>query len=661
MFFGFFMHSVSAKKRSRERERERDFGFTLIELLIVIAIIGILAAAVVVVLNPAELVKQARDTQRIADIDSLNTALKLADIDGQNLGTSTVIYLSLPDTSTTCASYALATSTGYTYHCSPTSTYQKADGTGWIPVNFAGVASLAMARLPIDPSQNATSSLYYSYIPGGSWELNALMESSAYGLGGAKDLSSTDGGDAYWLHEKGTNLTLAPAVQGESDIPSFSASLLASLVPERGGAATFTRASTATVMGYASSAVTGANQVLLTVAANEARFQGARRVSEGVWSKTLADGSAIPDATLLGYLAEGARTNLALQSATFDNASWSKVRSSITADATTAPDGTVAADKLVEDTTVNDDHSARQTITKSASAVTYTASVWAKSGERTRLRILGLSANGNSGAATFDVTGGQAVRTSSSGASPFTGLSATISAATVQGFYQCSFTFTTDTDSSLTTMFVLDNGSGTGADSTAYTGDGSSGVYIWGAQLEQAAFASTYIPTTTAAVTRNADALTYPSAGVVNTTANTFYAEVTTGAHVSGLNPYVIHADDGTGNNIVALLNDDSDSSSWGYIVSASVVQASIDDGASGSFGSGTTKRLALVAANNDARLYVDGVADGTADTSVTLPTVTTVRLGSYITSGAAWDLFGTIRNVRIWSSVLTAAQIAAQ
>src|SRR3989344_3959671 len=52
-------------------------GFTLIELLIVIAILGILAAAVVVVLNPGELLAQARDSSRLSDMGNVQTAINL--------------------------------------------------------------------------------------------------------------------------------------------------------------------------------------------------------------------------------------------------------------------------------------------------------------------------------------------------------------------------------------------------------------------------------------------------------------------------------------------------------------------------------------------------------------------------------------------------------
>lgn len=93
--------------------------------------------------------------------------------------------------------------------------------------------------------------------------------------------------------------------------PSFAVDLKTSLVPRASGGSatpTFTRATPAYVTGYASDAEDGASQTEILCASGEARFSGARRVSEGVWSDVLADGTPIPDAELLGYLREGART-----------------------------------------------------------------------------------------------------------------------------------------------------------------------------------------------------------------------------------------------------------------------------------------------------------------------------------------------------------------
>jgi len=139
-----------------------------------------------------------------------------------------------------------------------------------------------------------------------------------------------------------------PASFGANAQVSFRAPLISTLVPESSGGSatpTFTRATAATVMGYASDAVAGASQVLLTVASGEARFAGARRVSEGVWSPLLSDGTAIPAAELLGYLAEGARTNRCLQSQTLGT-TWVASNITVANDQVVAPDGTTTAESL---------------------------------------------------------------------------------------------------------------------------------------------------------------------------------------------------------------------------------------------------------------------------------------------------------------------------
>jgi hypothetical protein len=96
--------------------------------------------------------------------------------------------------------------------------------------------------------------------------------------------------------------------------PVLELPLKTSLAAARGNATpVFARSTTATCMGYAPDAVAGASQVLLTCAVNEARFQGARRISEGVWDNKLADGTLIPDSQIT-LLREEASTNLVKES-----------------------------------------------------------------------------------------------------------------------------------------------------------------------------------------------------------------------------------------------------------------------------------------------------------------------------------------------------------
>jgi len=162
-------------------------GFTLIELLIVIAIIAILSVVIVLTLNPAEMLRQARDSSRLSDIDTLNRALVLSrsDLTPPSLGTPGITYLSLVDPMATttagsnCVSLGLPTSS---YHCAGPNFYRKTDGTGWLPVNFSSYSlGTLLSQLPVDPANNSSTKEYYEYATDGSgWELTAVPESQKY-------------------------------------------------------------------------------------------------------------------------------------------------------------------------------------------------------------------------------------------------------------------------------------------------------------------------------------------------------------------------------------------------------------------------------------------------------------------------------------------------
>ncbi len=187
-------------------------AFTLIELLIVVSVIAVMSTAVIVILNPAQHLKQARDVKRMTDFNNLDQSLKLAELDNVDMGTANIVYVSLPDSSSDCSSLSLPSlSGGYTYHCSNTSNYRKVDGTGWIPVNLSSISSGSpLAILPID-AKNTTPYYYtYSYSTGGLRELNTYFESEKYLSGGSNGLANKDGGDSSTLYEVGTDLTLSP-------------------------------------------------------------------------------------------------------------------------------------------------------------------------------------------------------------------------------------------------------------------------------------------------------------------------------------------------------------------------------------------------------------------------------------------------------------------
>ena len=182
-------------------------SFTLIELLIVIGILAILVAVVVVVLNPAQLFAQARDSKRQQDLSALNQALNTVYALDQTVsfGTASTVYTSLPDSSSTCGSWGLPSlPSGWSYHCSPTSTLQNTNGSGWIPVNFQSNGVVNLSALPTDPVNASSTGLYYTYVTGGSFQLAAQFESSKY--------QATEGSDA--MYTVGSNLSLAPFLSG---------------------------------------------------------------------------------------------------------------------------------------------------------------------------------------------------------------------------------------------------------------------------------------------------------------------------------------------------------------------------------------------------------------------------------------------------------------
>jgi prepilin-type N-terminal cleavage/methylation domain-containing protein len=214
------------------KQLKQKNSFTLIELLIVIAILALLMSIIIITLNPAEMLKKTRDSKRISDLSTLEKALSifLATKRTVVLGTYQIVYVSLPATNSNCSDLTLpALPTGYTYQCSTEANYRKTDGTGWIPVNFESLdVGSPIASLPVDPNNDFSASgsvrnnLFYTYIVSSDaqrFELNVKLESNYYGFkdrdgyalkdAAQDDLPLQDGGDSG-LYERGMDLTLMP-------------------------------------------------------------------------------------------------------------------------------------------------------------------------------------------------------------------------------------------------------------------------------------------------------------------------------------------------------------------------------------------------------------------------------------------------------------------
>lgn len=210
--------------------------------------------------------------------------------------------------------------------------------------------------------------------------------------------------------------------------------------------------------------------------------------------------SGVPAITDLGFLIEESRTNLALWSQDFSNAVWTKAAATATAAAGTAPDGTTTASKLVESAT-NAGHYTYQSFTITANSV-YAASVFVKANGRTKGRLWWTnSTSTNAVYADYDLSA-VTVSTGVVGSGVLTTASIT---AVASGWYRV--TVVGKIDATTTTGFIeLDLHDNLG--NATYTGDGVSGAFLWGAQPELGAFPTSYIPTTSSAVTRAADVAT---------------------------------------------------------------------------------------------------------------------------------------------------------
>lgn len=196
------------------QRRCRSSAFTLIELLIVIAIIAILAVVVVLALNPAQLLAQSRDANRVSDMATLNTAIGLyaADQGGiGSMGTSTFIYASLADnTSSTCGSLGLPTPpTGSIYDCSPATSTRLINTLGWIPIDFTKIsAGSPLGSFPLDPVNSSSSGLYYTYNTTSSqFMVSAIPESTKQKLALAKNPMISNYPDVI---ANGSSLTISP-------------------------------------------------------------------------------------------------------------------------------------------------------------------------------------------------------------------------------------------------------------------------------------------------------------------------------------------------------------------------------------------------------------------------------------------------------------------
>lgn len=318
-----------------------------------------------------------------------------------------------------------------------------------------------------------------------------------------------------------------------------------------------------------------------------------------------------------GLLIEETRQNRALYSTNMASAlGWTATNVTVTANQITAPNNATEA-ALYNEGTGTGVHFVGGTSVSVVSGTTYTVSIYIKAGTASWVQIpLSSGTFGTTAWANYDVTNGTVGNT---------GAGATASIVDAgNGWWRCviSAAATATTTASVIQVGMINN-SNSATRLPSYTGT-SKTVYVWGAQLETASTATSFIPTTSAAVTRNADVATITGTNFSNWwQANKGGVLVRARpSTVSGTRPWV-QFDDGTANEIISLRGNTTNPEL--YIVDGGAAQAQID---AGTIAANTVYRFAAGWKLNECAASING-GNSVLDGQATIPTVTQARLGS--------------------------------
>jgi hypothetical protein len=199
--------------------------------------------------------------------------------------------------------------------------------------------------------------------------------------------------------------------------------------------------------------------------------------TDGVWNKMKAVYPFVTD-----------NSNLLSYSENFSDATWVKSNSSVTSNSTTAPNGTLTADSIIPNT-ANAFHNVRiLNLTTQVSPYTYSIYAKASGYNFIGIQIASDSSFTNYFEGVFNLSNGTIENTGR--AVGYTGLRSIESVG--NGWYRCSISITNSISSS--TALVSAVPQITNDPTTSYIGNGTFGVFVWGAQLELGSTATTYQP-----------------------------------------------------------------------------------------------------------------------------------------------------------------------
>ena len=347
-------------------------------------------------------------------------------------------------------------------------------------------------------------------------------------------------------------------------------------------------------------------------------------------------------------LLEKQSTNLFSYSEQFDNAYWSVVEVSVGANVITSPDGTQNADSIIDNA-----NSGRHIIYRELNgnlATTRTLSLYAK---QNSLRYLFMSVT-NAGdfhcySAIFDLQTGVISATKVNGDGT---LSASIQSVG-NGYYRCiiSGTMTSGTANFYPLIGTSDRAGFTGSlfsnNAPIYAGSGQS-IYIWGAQVEESSYPTSYIPTTSASATRVADACSKTGiSSLIGQTEGTLFADFLTGG-LPSIDQYYMNISDGSTSNIIYI-------GFYANILVARIIDAgSLIVNINVGLATNTRYKVGFAYKANDCVLYINGSNSG-SDTSTTVPATSKLSFNDF-SNEACYQLNESV----LFKTRLTNAELAS-
>ena len=328
--------------------------------------------------------------------------------------------------------------------------------------------------------------------------------------------------------------------------------------------------------------------------------------------------------------------NLALYSEDFSQW-WQKTNSTVTTNQTTSPSGDLTADKLQRTSTTY--NYLGKGISKATQQLNMTISIFVKQGEGDFFTIRGQGDYPNRIDAIYQFSTNEL--NTSVGGNNFTVINSSVKEH-INGWVRLSISFNTDNFGSFTTFFSPRNTSGfiDHNDSSS-----SSFVYIWGAQLEEQPYATSYIPTTSETASRSGDSFSKTGlSSYISSTAGVLYAEIaslSTGDNTTR----VFSLNDGGSTNVVYI----------GFSSSGGRIYAGINYQIVAYFTPTDPTdfhKVAIKYEDNNTKFFVNGNQIGSTETTQTVPSGLS-QIKS--TSGLNSDRFyGKVKDLRVYNTLLT-------